>query len=147
MSLRPLLFGWSRGHVLQLRPETVAVRRRMNMVLGDYDGQMIPGDECRLNFLTFVLQLRKNSWKTSTKNSFMFRLVLGSTQPPIKWAPGAFPGVKAAERRTSHPNLFLVPWLWICVDPCVHIPRRPSWPVMGIPLLLPFNISEVSRSI
>ena len=40
--------------------ETVAVLRRMNMFLDDYNGQMIPGDECRLNFLTFVLQLRKN---------------------------------------------------------------------------------------
>ena len=47
------------GHVLQLRSETVAVRRRMNMVLDYYDGQMIPGDDCGLNFLTFALQLRK----------------------------------------------------------------------------------------
>ena len=29
----------------------------MNVVLDD-DGQMIPGDECGLNVLTFVLQLR-----------------------------------------------------------------------------------------
>ena len=32
----------------------------MNMVLDDYDGQMITEDECGSNFLTFVLQLRKN---------------------------------------------------------------------------------------
>ena len=36
--------------------------------------------------------------------SFVSRLVLRSTQPPIKWVPGAFVGVKAAERRTSHPT-------------------------------------------
>ena len=29
-------------HVLQLRSETVAVRRQMNIVLHDYDGHMIP---------------------------------------------------------------------------------------------------------
>ena len=28
------------------------------------------------------------------------RLVLGSTQPPVKWVPG----VKAVERRISHPT-------------------------------------------
>ena len=31
----------------------------MNMVLDDYDDQMIAGDACGLNFLTFVLRLRK----------------------------------------------------------------------------------------
>mgnify|MGYP007063917160 CR=1 FL=1 len=33
------------------------------MVLVDYDGQMVSGDNCGLNFLTFVLQLRENSRK------------------------------------------------------------------------------------
>ena len=31
------------------------------MVLDDFDDQMIAGDECRLNFLTLVMQLRKKS--------------------------------------------------------------------------------------
>ena len=66
-----LLIDWfylfNDGHVLQLRSETVAVRRRMNMLLYDYDGQMIPGDECGLKFLTFVVQLRKNPRKASTR--------------------------------------------------------------------------------
>ena len=29
----------------------------------DCDGQMVPGDKCGLNFLTFVLKLRKNPGK------------------------------------------------------------------------------------
>ena len=33
----------------------------MNRVLDDYDGQMIPGVEFGQNFLTFVLELRKNT--------------------------------------------------------------------------------------
>ena len=37
------------GHVLHLRSETVAIHRQMNMVSDDYDGQMIPGDECGPN--------------------------------------------------------------------------------------------------
>ena len=37
-------------------------------VTDDYDGQMIPRDECGPNFLTFVLQWRKNQEKTSTRN-------------------------------------------------------------------------------
>ena len=37
-------------------------------------------------------------------HSFVSRLALGPTQPPIKWVPGNFPEVKAAERRTSHPT-------------------------------------------
>ena len=41
--------------VLHLKSQTVAVRRRMNMVSDDYDGQMIPGDECGLHFLIFVI--------------------------------------------------------------------------------------------
>ena len=49
--------------VLHLRSKTVAVHRQMNMVLDD--DQMIPGDECGLNFLTFVLQFRKITGKTN----------------------------------------------------------------------------------
>ena len=56
------------GHVLQLRVETVAIRRRMNMISDDYDGQMMPGDECGPNFLTFVLQLRKNPEEPLPRN-------------------------------------------------------------------------------
>ena len=37
-------------------------------------------------------------------HSFVYRLVLVSTQPPIKWVSGDSPGVKAVERRTSHPT-------------------------------------------
>ena len=51
------------GHVLQLRPETVVFRRRMRNVLDDYDGQMVSGDKCDLNFLTFVFQLNENPGK------------------------------------------------------------------------------------
>ena len=51
-------------HILQLRPETVAVRRRMNM-MSDDDGQMIPRDDCSPS-LTFALQLMKNPGITST---------------------------------------------------------------------------------
>ena len=47
------------SHVLQLRSETVVFCRRMNTVVDHYGGQMIPVDECSLNFLTFVLRLRK----------------------------------------------------------------------------------------
>ena len=57
-----------------------------------------------------------------------------STQPPIKWVTCLSLGIKAAERRSSHPILFLVPWLCIC-GPLHPHPRRP---VMGIPLI-PFT--------
>ena len=30
------------------------------MVMDDFDDQMLAGDECRLNFLTLVMQLRKS---------------------------------------------------------------------------------------
>ena len=50
------------GNVLQLKSETVAVRRRRNG-LNDYDGQMQSRGKCDLNFLTFVLQLRENPGK------------------------------------------------------------------------------------
>ena len=56
------------GHVLHLRSETVADHRQMNMVLDDYDGQMIPGDEWGRNFLTFVLQLRGKKKKHKNLN-------------------------------------------------------------------------------
>ena len=56
------------GHVQHLRLETVAVRTRMNMISDDYDGQMIPRDECGPNFLTFVLQLRKAPEKPQPGN-------------------------------------------------------------------------------
>ena len=43
-------------------------------------------------------------------------------------------GVRATERRTSYPTSFNS-LVWVYVDPCIHIPHGPSWPVMGIPLL------------
>ena len=51
-------------HVLQLRPETVALRRRMRSGFVNYDGQIVSGDKYDLNFLTFVLHLMEN---TSTR--------------------------------------------------------------------------------
>ena len=33
------------------------------MVLDDYDGQIVSGDNCGLNFLTFILQLKENPGK------------------------------------------------------------------------------------
>ena len=53
------------GHVLHLRPETVAVHSRMRNGFDDYV-QMVPRDKCVLNFLTFILQLRETPEKTST---------------------------------------------------------------------------------
>ena len=49
--------------VLQLRTEMVPIHIRKYMVLDYYDGQMITGDACSLNFLTFILQLTKNAGK------------------------------------------------------------------------------------
>ena len=54
------------GPVLHLRSETVAICSWMNMVLDD--GQMIPRDKGGLNFLTFVLQLRKTSTRKLTRS-------------------------------------------------------------------------------
>ena len=51
------------SHVLQLRPETVAIHKQMRNDSDDYDGQMVSGDKYGLNFLTFVLQLRENPEK------------------------------------------------------------------------------------
>ena len=43
-------------HILDLMSELInALLSRMNVVLDDYDGEMIPADERNLNFLTFVL--------------------------------------------------------------------------------------------
>ena len=33
------------------------------------------------------------------------------------------------------------------VDPCIHIPHGPSWPVMGIPLPFTFTILLIGRII
>ena len=38
------------------------------MVLDDYDGQMIPGDECSLHFLIFVVLLRTTPEKPQPAN-------------------------------------------------------------------------------
>ena len=43
-------------------------------------------------------------------HSFVFRLVLGSTQSPIKWLPGAFPGGKGDRAW----DLSIVPCLCLC---------------------------------
>ena len=58
-----ILFNDGDVGLLHPRSDTFTVRRRMNMVLDDYDGKIIPGAKCRLNFLTFVLELRKDPRK------------------------------------------------------------------------------------
>ena len=63
--------------------ETVAVRKRMNMVSDDYDGQTIPGDKCFPNFLTFVIHWEK---KNSAKKNSTSKLI----QPWIEPGPAAW---------------------------------------------------------
>ena len=65
--------------------ETVVIHRRMNMIFYDYDGQMIPGNECTLNFLIFVLRLRKTHKKTkifAEDRGPMAGLCKGGIEPP-----------------------------------------------------------------
>ena len=38
------IYLFHNSHVLQLLPEIVSIHRRMNMVFGDYDDQMVPED-------------------------------------------------------------------------------------------------------
>ena len=73
--------------VLYVRSETVAVRRRMNMVSNDYEGQIIPGDECRPNFLACGLQSRKNPGKPSIRDRNQARCTRGIdvTTRPRRW--------------------------------------------------------------
>ena len=47
---------------------------------------------------------------------------------------GSSPGIKAAERRTSHPTSSSCRG-YVYVNPRIHIPSGPSRPVMEIPLL------------
>ena len=51
---------------------------RNEMMMDDYDGQMIFGDLMGLSFLTFVLQVRKNPEKTSPR-----KLTRGSNPGPL----------------------------------------------------------------
>ena len=79
-------------HILHLRSETVVVRRRMNRDWIINDGHnMVPGDECDLKFLTFVLQLKENPRnKTSTRKFIRPVMVLGHTgwQAAMSGSPG-----------------------------------------------------------
>ena len=49
-----------------------------------------------------------------------------------------------AKHRTTHPTSS---WCRGCeyVDPCIHIPRGPSWPVMQIPLPLTINTEGAEK--
>ena len=64
-----------------------------------------------------------------------FRPTLGPTQPPIRWVPGAFPGVKRPERddNDSPSSNDEVRERVELYSPC-----GPLWPVMGrtLPCLL-----------
>ena len=54
------IYLFNDGHILHLRSETVAVRRRMIMVLDDTDGQMTPGPGTRLKFTEILLAIKEN---------------------------------------------------------------------------------------
>ena len=81
--------------MLHLRSETVTVRIRMNMVLDDYDGQMIPEEEYDLNFQTFVLRMREHHEKNlnqetnPTGDRTQVRLMRGNDVTPRRqrWSP------------------------------------------------------------
>ena len=59
----------------------------MNKILDDYDDEMIHGDECGLNFLTFVLQLRKNPGGNLSKETDLTCIETG----PAGWEAMALP--------------------------------------------------------
>ena len=71
------------GHVLQLRSETVAVRKRMI-----YDGHMKTGNECDPNFLTFVLRLRENPGKPSLRKLTRTGIEPGPAAREVTIQPG-----------------------------------------------------------
>ena len=84
------------------------------MVWMIYDGHMIPGDECGPNFLTFVLQLRKNPGKNlNQKNCFVFC-------SQLIWHP---PGAQCSEQQTLRNNFVQLgarnerwhSWRWISI--------------------------------
>jgi hypothetical protein len=63
-------------------------------------------------------------------NCSMFRSVLGPTQPPIQWAPGALPlGVKRSGPEADHSPLSSVSSAEVkgCVELYLHSPNYSSW--------------------
>ena len=68
-----------------------------------------------------------------------FFLLLGvETRPDVhsascKMSTGAFSGVQTDERRAIHPTSSQCRGCEY-VETCIHIPRGPSWPIMGITL-------------
>jgi hypothetical protein len=58
------------------------------------------------------------------------RPALGPTQPPIKWVPGLFPGVKRPGRSVDHPRLSNAE-VKERVELYFYSPSGPSWPVLG----------------
>ena len=70
-------------------------------------------------------------WVEIFLHSFVSRLVLGSSQPPIRCVPGGLcPGVKVAEHRTSHPTSS-----WLYIRGCFY--PQPPMGLHGLYLLPP----------
>ena len=72
------------------------------------------------------------------------RPAMGSTQPPVQWAPGLFPEVKAARAWCWPPTLASSAEVEGQVQLYIYSLSGPSCPVLGRPLPLPFYFIEFS---
>ena len=128
---------WMDGPGIWIRPIPVAERSKARVC--DRSLAEVPGLNPAGGMDVCVVCVVQSGQRSSTENTksrwgrdfpHLSRPALGSTQPPMQWVPGSFPGSKAAET-----------WLWSHtqfnamvkgrLELYLYFPCGPSWPLIN----------------
>jgi hypothetical protein len=99
------------------------MKQAASIILYSHHCENLKFNMCVYNFSFYFTWIFYLLYFSSFHFSISSRPALGSTQPPIKWVPGLFPGVKWQGREADHspPTSAEVKKMWIYTSTLLYI--------------------------